>query len=155
MTTEHEVMDPRRKARYEATAKRLGIVFIEYLEKGSQGLRFCSKCLKWKRRSSFLEYITTQHNFTGVCKSCRHKRRKPKGVEGRYWGPAIIASRRLGIKPEEYVKKRAEGLRWCTAHRDWFDANPILNSTRYQGGNIIRCRPCQKALRKSIKDVAV
>lgn len=143
-----EQIDSRQLNRYKITAERLKIPLELYLSNGASGKRYCSKCLKWKRRSSFLEYISTQTSFAGVCKPCRGVKRKPVKVEGRLWGPAIRAANKLKISVKEYLDKREEGMRWCTTHKEWFNANEILESPRYQGGSIIRCRPCQMLLKR-------
>jgi len=146
-----ERLDGRRLNRYKITAQRLGIKLSEYLLQGGLGNRYCIKCLKWKLRRNFLEYSSTVSSFTGTCKPCRGFKRKPAKVAGKDWGPAVSAAKALGITPKEWLAKRASGLRWCTTHKDWFDATSILNSPKYQGGAIIRCRACQARLIKLSK----
>jgi len=147
MTT--ETMDPRRLNRYRITAGRLAIPLDIYLSNGAAGQRYCTACQKWKKRSGFLEYESTKASFTGICKVCRGGKRRPAKIEGRLWGPAQRAAAKLGMDPKDYLAKRQDGQRWCTTHKGWFDANPILESPRYQGGSIIRCRPCQLVLFKT------
>jgi len=143
-----EKIDGRRLSRYKITASRLNIELAEYLRQGGLGNRYCIGCNKWKKRLQFLEYTSTVASFTGTCKTCRGFKRKPAKVEGKDWGPTVAAARRLGISTKEYLDKRKLGFRWCTTHRDWFDATSRLQSPRYQGGQITRCNPCQRALTK-------
>ena len=143
-----EQMDPRRLARYKATALRLNIALEDYLYQGSLGKRYCVECRKWKGRKSFQEYDSTKSSFAGSCKLCLGIKRRPAKVEGRYWGPAIRAAKAIGCTTVEYVSKRKQGQRWCTTHKGWFDATATLDSSKYMGGAIIRCRPCQVILKK-------
>jgi len=120
------IIDGRRLNRYKITAARLGIDLTLYLEQGGLGNRYCIKCLKWKKRSQFLEYSSTISSFTGVCKTCRGFKKKPAKVKGSDWGPAVSAAKALGITPKEWLDKRKAGFRWCTTHKAWFDAKEIL-----------------------------
>ena len=148
MMTNPEQMDPRRLARYKATALRLEISLVDYLHQGALGKRYCVGCKRWKGRRSFQEYSSTKSSFAGKCKACLGVKRRPAKLEGRFWGPAVRAAKVIGCTPEEYIAKRRQQQRWCTTHKGWFDASTTLNSPRYTGGTIIRCRPCHVALKE-------
>lgn len=144
----------RRYQSYGRTATKLNIPLEIYIAKGTRGLRFCYKCHRWKRRDKFLEYTYTTTYYTGLCIKCRGKPLRPKNIEAKFWGPAIQAARKLNILPEEYLARKARGERWCFSHQGWFDANNILNSTKYQGGTIQRCRDCLRIGSKEARSKA-
>ena len=119
-------IDGRTMARYNNNAKRLGIPITVYLEQGQAGKRYCSKCLKWKRRYTFRGYVHNSTYYSGICKLCTDGKTAPRGVNPAIWGPSLRAAAKIGIKVELYLRKRAEGYRWCSDHKGWFDAAVML-----------------------------
>ena len=138
-------MDTRRKARYEATAKRLGLELGTYLYKGSKGSRFCTICRRWKHKDRFLLYSYTKTHYAGVCIICRGKAIKPAEVKGKSWGPSVRAAAATKVSAKEYITLRESGQRWCSDHKGWFNASEILGSKRYKGGTITRCLACNRS----------
>lgn len=55
----------------------------------------------------------------------------------RQWQAAKRFGARLGVTPEEYLRRRAAGLRGCPACKRWRPAR--------EHGTQSRCRPCQAA----------
>lgn len=132
----------RVTVRYKENAERLGIPFTEYIQKGQSGQRYCSKCLKWKVRRLFPEFEGQSAYYSGICFSCKSGKRAPAKVQSSLWGPALRAAKKLDIDIDVYLAKRAEGFRWCSDHKDWFDAKEILE----KGNNpqITRCKDCNR-----------
>ena len=133
----------RQHFRYEITASKLSIPLEEYLKKGGRGLRFCSKCLVWRKRSSFLEYPHTENFYSGICKKCTPVKSAPFSVEAKLWGPAVRSSLVTGDTPQVYLNKREQGFRWCFAHQGWFDASDMI---REGGPRISKCRDCNSKM---------
>jgi len=141
-------MNGRVLVRYKENAKKLGLSYEEYLQNGNSGKRYCSRCLRWKQRRYFKEYSYTKTYFSGVCKACSLGISAPSKVNHTSWGPSLRAAKKLGIEIKEYLEKREQGYRWCTDHKDWFDATEML------GGKtaIIRCNSCSRMRQQSIRD---
>jgi len=126
----------RELTRYTITAKKLGISLDEYLAKGESGRRYCSRCLKWKSRSSFLEYEHTKTYYSGICKVCTKVKSTPKGVDKARWGPSIAAANRIGIPIKEYMAQKDLGFNWCVDHKGWFEPKNVTTA--------VRCDPCNR-----------
>lgn len=138
----------RAKIRYQESAIRHNLDLAEYLSKGSSGLRYCSVCKKWKKRSNFLEYKYTKNSYIGTCNPCRSGKTAPRDVKKSAWGGTLRASGMLGITPKEYLAKREEGSRWCTDHKGWFDAKDKIEAG---GTRIIRCIQCNRDRQKGYR----
>ncbi len=133
-----EPISGRVLIRYKENAERLDIPLDKYLQQGQSGKRYCSRCLKWKRRSSFREYSHTTTYYSGICKACTPGKAAHKSQNSATWGPSIRAAKSIGCTITEYLFKRKEGFRWCTDHKDWFDARDMI----VDGKQITKCRPC-------------
>jgi len=129
----------RRNYQYQLTAAKLNLPLEEYLSKGKQGYRYCSKCLTWRKRTFFHEYLHTKNFYSGICKRCTPGLSAPKGIDPRIWGAAVRSSVITGLTPKEYIKKREDGFRWCFEHKGWFDAS---NMIREGGPRISKCKAC-------------
>jgi len=140
-TNVSDKINGRALARYKENAERLGIPLEDYLTKGQSGKRYCSRCLKWKMRSSFKEFHNTTTYYSGICKACAPGKTAHKSQNSVTWGPSLRASAKLGISIEVYLQKRSEGFRWCTDHKDWFDARDMLEGSN---PSITRCKDCNK-----------
>jgi len=140
----------RALARYKENAERLNIPLEEYIEQGEAGKRYCSVCLKWKQRSSFLEYAYTLSYYSGICKACSPGKSAHKSQNKATWGPSIRAAAKLGISVKLYLEKRAQNLRWCSDHQEWFDATELL-----EGNNpsITRCKEANRTRQQEFREL--
>jgi len=134
--------------RYKENAERLDIPLQEYLEQGQSGKRYCSKCLKWKLRRFFREFETTKTYYSGICKTCTPGHSVPAKVNPSQWGPALRAAKKIGIDVKEYLEKRQQNFRWCTDHKDWFDATDMLEGTN---PSITRCKGCNRTRQQELR----
>ena len=145
-------IDGRSMARYKENALRLGIPLALYISQGQSGKRYCSRCLKWKRKFTFRGYLRNSTYYSGICKLCTAGKSSPRKVDPAIWGPSLRAAAKIGIPIDTYLKKRSEGHRWCSDHKGWFDARLLLEGNN---PNITRCKDCnrirQAAFRKSRK----
>ena len=96
-------------------AKRIGISFEEYLEKRSQGLKWCTKGKHWQSLSEFCSDSSRGDGLKSTCRSCDYTRL------------------RKGPTKHERELKKEKGLAWCRGCRAWL---PIENVHRGA------CRQC-------------
>ena len=142
MTLMYDGIDGRIMARYKESALRLGIPLAFYLSQGQSGKRYCSRCLKWKRKFTFRGYLRNSTYYSGICKLCTTGKSSPRKVDPAIWGPSLRAAAKIGITVELYLQKRSENYRWCSDHKDWFDATTLLEGNN---PNITRCKDCNRA----------
>lgn len=46
----------------------------------------------------------------------------------------VVVARRIGLSPEEYAQRVANGEKWCTAHKAWHDISAFpVDRSRYDG----------------------
>lgn len=54
-------------------------------------------------------------------------------------------ARRIGVDPALYVKRRLEGLKWCSGGKHWLPPMQFNRSRREKDGRTTTCRECQRA----------
>lgn len=141
---------------YRAIRNKMGL--LEYFLQYSSGLRFCSRCHKWKPKEKIREILGS---FCVDCSNASSRKRKKikRDVKGQILAVEKIAghkaarfivqaAKRAKVNIDEYAIKFAQGKRYCGICAEWKEQSLFYRRADRASGSQSCCKVCQDGFRQ-------